>query len=63
MAKEPSKHRDLKTLQRLLRKAEADQEQACKSQRAVHGFLDRMGERYGEDLGVDVQSVIPKDPD
>jgi len=63
MAEDLGKHRDIKTLQRLLLKAEKKQQEACAAQLSVHTFLARMGERYGSDLGVDVQSVVPKDPD
>lgn len=54
---------DLKTLKRLVERHEADLDRAQQSAKRLHAFLDRCAGRYGEDLGVDIQSVIPKDPD
>lgn len=54
--------RDIKAIQALLQKHEENLEAAAKSARELHGFLDRCAIRYEDELGVDLRSVIPKDP-
>lgn len=65
MAETPNKDaaRDIKILARLLKKHEENLEAAAKSARRVHGHLERCAGLYGDDLGIDIASVIPKDPD
>ena len=55
--------RDIKALQTLLKNHEKNLDAAAASARKLHGFLDRCGIRYEDDLGVDLRTVIPKDPD
>ncbi len=55
--------KDIRKIKKALDKAEADLTAAHESLQKLHGLLERCAVRHQDTLGVEVQSVIPKDPD